>query len=395
MDRFKNSPFQYYAMLIAYYTGLRISEVFGLTWNDIDFEKKTLSVNKIAKKFDYDAKNEKGYRGIRGKSKAIWYLGACKTKSSYRTISIGDTLINALLDYKALQEANEKEYGVFYTKTYVKNELTRNKRKVQRIIQIADKPDEPLEEVKLICIRENGAFSGTDSMKYPSQVINGKMGITFKFHALRHTHATMLIEQGLPIKAVSERLGHSNSQVTWDAYVKVTEKMETEVVEAFEAGSGLKLRNEYLYGIWRQTVNQCSGNNFYKKKQITICEEWANDFKAFEQWAEENGFEEGLRLLRIDKEGNYDPDNCQWGTDNKTVKGQYVYADGENMKSYSVRKVGRGWQYRISDYDNRGKRIEISKAGFLTEHDAALAAEGVICELFESKKDKPKLRLVQ
>lgn len=397
LDRFKKSPFQYYPMLIAYYTGLRVSEVFGLTWNDIDFEKKTLTVNKIAKKFDYNAKNEKGYRGIKGKSKTIWYLGACKTKSSYRTISIGDTLINALLDYKELQEANKREYGDFYIRTYAKDELTNNKRKVKRIIQAENSSniEEPFEEVNLICVRENGAFSGTDSMKYPSQVINSKLGINFKFHALRHTHATMLIEQGLPIKAVSERLGHSSSQITWDVYVKVTEKMETEVVETFEAGSGLKLRNEYLYGIWRQTVNQCSGNNFYKKKNIKVCEEWQNDFKAFEQWAEANGFEEGLRLLRIDKEGDYEPDNCQWGTESKTVKGQYVYADGENMKSYSVRKVGRGWQYRISDYNDQGKRIEHTRAGFPTEEEAAIAAEEVICELFKKKQSKPMLRLVQ
>ena len=46
LNRFKNNSCVYYAFLTAYYTGLRVSEVFGLTWEDIDFEKKTLTVNK-------------------------------------------------------------------------------------------------------------------------------------------------------------------------------------------------------------------------------------------------------------------------------------------------------------------------------------------------------------
>lgn len=46
LNRFRNNHAMYYAFLTAYYTGLRVSEVFGLTWDDIDFENKTLTVNK-------------------------------------------------------------------------------------------------------------------------------------------------------------------------------------------------------------------------------------------------------------------------------------------------------------------------------------------------------------
>ena len=190
LDRLKRSPYQYYAIMIAYYTGLRISEVYGLTWNDIDFEKKTLTVNKIVKKFDYNSKKEKDARGIKGKNKTKWYLGACKTKSSYRTIQIGDTLINALLDYKEWQEENEVNYAEYYVRSYIKEELTKNNRRVQRIIQM-DKTagvEVPLEEIKMVCVKENGEFMGTDSMKYPSKVINAELGIRFNFHALRHPY---------------------------------------------------------------------------------------------------------------------------------------------------------------------------------------------------------------
>lgn len=396
LDRFKRSPYQYYAMLIAYYTGLRVSEVYGLTWDCIDFEKKTLTVNKIAKKFDYNSKKGDKTKPPKGQSRTTWYLGACKTPSSYRTIQIGDTLINALMDYKEMQEENKKVYADFYIRTYVQEEYTPNKRKVKRIIPHLSGDKAQMNEVHLICVRENGEFTGTDSMKYPSSVINKKMGILFKFHALRHTHATMLIEEGVPIKAVSERLGHSNTKITWDVYVKVTDKMENDAVEVFEAGSSLNLRNEELYSLWKQTINK-KNIAYYKERNITVCEEW-QDFDTFEKWANESGWVNGLKLLRIDKAGNYEPGNCMFGTETHSVKGQYVYSDGINMKSYSVRKIGRGWQYRINYCDDMGNRREANKAGFPTENDAALAAEAVICEMLangELKSEKPELRLVK
>lgn len=395
LDRFKRSPYQYYAMLIAYYTGLRVSEAYGLTWDRIDFENKTLKVDRIAKKFEYNGKG-KPSKGISGKSKVIWYLGACKTESSYRTIAIGDTLINALMDYKEIQEENKKKYGANYTRTYGIEELTKNKRKVTRILQTTETRKD-LEELHLICVQEDGIFTGTNSMKYPSDVINKSLGIVFKFHALRHTHATMLIEQGLPIKAISERLGHANTRVTWDFYVKVTKKMEEEVVKTFEAESGLQFRDEELYAIWKSTIHRCRNTSYYKERNITVCEEW-QDFTEFEKWANENGWTSSMKLLRINKAGNYEPSNCMFGTENMSVKGQYVYSDGINMKSYSVRKIGRGWQYRISDYDDTGKRIEFSKAGFQTENDAALAAEAFICEMLANQtlhSDKVELKLVK
>ena len=96
LERFKNNHAMYYAILTAYYTGLRVSEVFALTWEDIDFENQTLTVNKNVLK-----KNQSGAthgRHISGKATTVWYFGTCKTKSSYRTIKIGDTLLNALKD---------------------------------------------------------------------------------------------------------------------------------------------------------------------------------------------------------------------------------------------------------------------------------------------------------
>jgi len=399
LSRFKSSPFQYYAMLISYYSGLRVGEVYGLTWDDIDFEKKTITVNKSVKKFDYNSRKDKNYRGIKGKAKTKWYLGACKTPSSYRTVPIGDTLLNALLDYKEWQEENRRLYGELYTRTYLKDELTPNNRKVKLIVQMDSVAgvEVPLQEVQMVCVKENGMFTGTDSVKYPSKVINYDMAIRFTFHAFRHTHATKLIESGIPVKAVSERLGHSSTATTWNYYVKVTSEMENEAMQAFEEAGTLNLRNEHLYKKWKDLRNKLNNVSYYKERGIKLCDEWQN-FKSFEKWSLENGFEEELHLIRKDKEKDYTPDNCMWSKENKSVKGKYIYEDGENIKSYSVQQVGRGWCYRITDYDGNGVRKDIRKAGFSTENEACIAAEGRISELFEEKnagEEKPHLRLVK
>ena len=232
LGTFRKNPHQYYAILIAYHTGLRVSEVYGLTWDCIDFNNKTLSVKRIVKKFDYESKKGSPHRGIRGQAHTNWYLGAVKTPSSYRTIAISDTLVKELKEYQEWQERNRAYYGGFYTKCYLKDTYTLNGKSVEQIIQTTE--DLELPEANLVLVKVNGEFHGTDSMKYPSSKINKQMGIKFRFHALRHTHATALIESGIPIKVVSERLGHANTQVTWDFYVRVTQTMETRAVDAFD-----------------------------------------------------------------------------------------------------------------------------------------------------------------
>ena len=240
LNRFENNHCVYYAMLTAYYTGLRVSEVFGLTWDDIDFENKRLTVNKNILK-----KNQKGgTKGnhISGNSTTVWYFGTCKTQSSYRTIEISDTLINSLKRYKDEQEENEKNYGDSYMKHYskeVKNEFT-NKPEI-KIINACSELEIGLPEVKFVFIKNNGVFEGTDSMKYPFKVIHYELRINCRFHDFRDTHATRLIENGVDVKAVAKRLGHSNIRTTYEIYVRVTDKMEHDTVDKFDDFSNLKL----------------------------------------------------------------------------------------------------------------------------------------------------------
>lgn len=233
LDRFKNNHCVYYAFLTAYCTGLRIAEVFALTWDDIDFYNKTISVNKNILK-----KNQSGgtkQRHISGNSTTVWYFGTCKTETSYRTIPIGDTLVNALKEYKQEQEEHRKNYGDTYMKHYKKTVINpyNNKQEI-KIINAHAEIDVALPEVKLVFLKNNGIFEGTDSCKYPFKVIHYELGIPCRFHDFRDTHATRLIESGADIKAVSKRLGHRNIDTTYNIYVRVTEKMESETANKFE-----------------------------------------------------------------------------------------------------------------------------------------------------------------
>lgn len=232
-NRFRNSHTVYYAFLTAYYTGLRISEVFGLTWEDIDFKNKTLRVDRNIVK-----KNQAGgtkRRLIEGESTTVWYFGPCKTPSSHRVIEIGDTLLNALKEFKQEQEIFKEQYGEMYMKHYKKEVMNPYTNKPEiKIVNAHAEIDVALPEVNLIFVKNNGIFEGTDTCKHPFKVIHYELGIPCRFHDFRDTHATRLIEAGADIKAVSKRLGHSTIETTYNIYVRVTIQMEEEVVSKFE-----------------------------------------------------------------------------------------------------------------------------------------------------------------
>lgn len=238
LDRFRKNNCMYYAILTAYYTGLRVSEVFALTWDDIDFEKKTITINKNIVKKNQNGGTKK--RHISGNSITVWYFGPCKTESSYRTIDIGDTLLNALKEYKEEQVQNEKDYGDSYMKHYLKKVVNPyNNKEETKIINAYAEIDVALPKVNLVFLKNNGVFEGTDTCKYPFKVIHYELGLNCRFHDFRDTHATRLIESGADIKAVSKRLGHKNINITYDIYVRVTSKMKSDVVDRFEEYANL------------------------------------------------------------------------------------------------------------------------------------------------------------
>ena len=177
----------YLPLNIGFYTGMRVSEVTGLTWDCVDFDNKTIRVEKILVNQDKQ-----------------WVFGTPKTKSSYRTIDLGETLIEILKQQQDYQLQNQKKYGPHYTFN------------------------------EFVCKKENGTNITPASVKSSTSWAQKKTGIDFHFHSLRHTHATLLIEAGANMKMVSRRLGHSRIGITIDTYTHITDKMRSDTVDIFE-----------------------------------------------------------------------------------------------------------------------------------------------------------------
>ena len=234
IDRFRDTRY-YMPLMIGFYTGLRISEAFALTWDDIDFEKRTLSVNKqiVKRNFGADVRKvveKKGKKELR----SSWYFTTPKTPASVRTVPFGETLYQALKHEKAEQLKNELQYGEYYTIHVMKKEVDEKGNDMIRVVPVQKCIDSQLQRVRLICVAENGQYTSTDSFKFCSRVIHRELQLAFDYHSLRHTHATMLIEAGANVKNVQVRLGHTNIQTTLQTYVHDTEKMAEQSVDLFE-----------------------------------------------------------------------------------------------------------------------------------------------------------------
>ncbi len=188
LERFPFGSSFYIPLQIAFHTGMRGGEIVALKWENVDLENRIISVNHT----------------LVSKGMGIFELGTPKTKSSYRKIDIGDTLVTILKKHNIYQKENKLRYGSHYT------------------------------DSDFVCTKENGELVNTDSLKYLSRIVNYELQIPFNFHSLRHTHATMLIENGANIKTVQKRLGHSRLSTTMDTYTHVTEKMKTEAIDILE-----------------------------------------------------------------------------------------------------------------------------------------------------------------
>lgn len=182
-----SEPF-YIPFMIAFHTGMRRSEILGLEWKHVDFINNTLKVEQI----------------MISKKRSDYYIGTPKTQSSYRTIEIGATLVNELKNHEERQSESKFFYGDRY------------------------------ENSDYICTKENGTVCTPNVLKYETEKNRKRSGVDFTFHMFRHTHASLLLEAGVSMKTIQERLGHSKISTTMDIYSHVTKKTRSEAVDLFE-----------------------------------------------------------------------------------------------------------------------------------------------------------------
>ena len=177
-EAIKGDPLELPALLAAYY-GLRRSEVLGLKWSAIDFEKKTITIRHVVTEAEIDGKM------------TIIEKDRTKTKSSHRVLPLVKPFEDALLRLKEEQNDNRKLCGNSYNTDY-------------------------LDYINVNAIGER-LKPGYLTAHFP--LIIERNGLRrIRFHDLRHSCASLLCSNGVSMKEIQEWLGHSNISTTANIY---------------------------------------------------------------------------------------------------------------------------------------------------------------------------------
>ena len=179
--------------MLALATGLRRGELCALRWIDLDLDTARLFVRQAV--------------GLDGYETSV---GKPKSRASIRTIGIDEDTIAVLRDW-AIRQAVELEF-------------------VGR-------------SSELVATRADGAALHPQTLALIFKRAFKDSGLAdIGLHGLRHTHATMLLEAGVPLKVVSERLGHSSIAMTADTYQHVLDHMQDKAALAMRGlGPGLRV----------------------------------------------------------------------------------------------------------------------------------------------------------
>lgn len=162
------------AIILTVFTGVRLGELMGLEWNDIDFRNGIVSINRSSQ-----------YLADTGV-----FTKVPKTESSIREVAIPDFVISLLEEYKLWYDEQKSLYGELWIDS---NRL---------FVQADGKPMHP----------------STISKWFVKFI--GQIGLpVINFHGLRHTNATLLIAQNIDVAVVAARLGHAQITTTFNFYV--------------------------------------------------------------------------------------------------------------------------------------------------------------------------------
>ncbi|MED3575781.1 tyrosine-type recombinase/integrase [Cytobacillus praedii] len=169
----------YLAYFLAFNTGMRIGEVLGLHWSDIDFDAKMIHVQHTLTMVEGD-----------------YIIGPVKTESSDRHIPMSDNLIYEFEEHKKFSK-NTSEDLVFRTK--------------------------------------KGKLVDPYILRYMMKAICTELELPYiRFHDIRRTHTSILIDEGVSPKVVSQRLGHSDVSITLNIYTDVFDERQVDATDKMD-----------------------------------------------------------------------------------------------------------------------------------------------------------------
>lgn len=198
---------------MLYFTGMRISEVLGLEWGDVDFKSGRIHISRQLKKSDGN----------------FSYFDTPKTPTSDRSFYLDAGTLAELKRWKSIQATNRMRVGECYLVVYSDAEG------VVTLSPQGDKPPAGMRKHNLICTNELGCH-----LKYISLSISlAKLGLNT--HSFRHSHATHLIEGKVRPIDVAARLGHSDANMVNSVYAHDTEEMQRACVSAIEEQEKISL----------------------------------------------------------------------------------------------------------------------------------------------------------
>lgn len=178
----------YGIILLALATGMRRGEVVALRWVDVDFERATISVR---------ASMEESTSGVE--------LGEAKSDMAMRQIRIPDNVVAFLREHHARQDEIRRSFSTYVDRGYVFPRINGEEKRPSTVTQ--------------------GFARLCEQLKFQD----------VHFHCLRHTHATELLRAGVPVKVVSERLGHANPATTLSIYAHVLPDMQDDAARKADA----------------------------------------------------------------------------------------------------------------------------------------------------------------
>ncbi|EPH86943.1 site-specific recombinase, phage integrase family [Enterococcus faecalis 06-MB-DW-09] len=171
------NPFAYAFFHLLAFTGIRKGEALALTWQDINFNERLLTINKTV---------------ARGDNKL--YISTTKTIAGNRIISLDQNTLNILKDWRSIQRKEMKYFNI-------------NVLSLEQLVFPNDK---------------NELNNPTNTKRWLNPILEKYKLKYVSTHGFRHTHASLLAESGADLKEIQARLGHADIQTTANIYTHVT-----------------------------------------------------------------------------------------------------------------------------------------------------------------------------